>query len=671
MNKENLVDLKELSSRESERTEWKENVADINSVVKTIVAFANDISNLGGGYVVCGAKEVKDETGFQKFEAVGLTSDKIKEIEGAVLAHCREKVHPPIIPVTNEISLSDVERRIFVFIITTTGQAHSYRSGGKDASTYYVRIGRETREARDGILREFLVQKNVLEPWDRRVNETAQVKDIDLLALRDYLEQMGLWDSNKQLEDYISDTDRLAAFIPPLAGLNNQYSEPQPRNFTILMFSDPIKFFPGAYSIFSAYKGHDRSEPTSEKHEILGPAVRQAERIIELLNVQSYTAIDKDDSAPNALKYPPKAIREAVVNALAHRSYESDQPVRVTVFSDRIEINSPGGLPRPIIEADFKKGKSFPYWRNQSLAYFFNKLHLAQSEGQGIPTIFRTMSELGCPEPEFKVSKDNLLCVLPAHPRHQLMREIIRIESQIILGNRVEALEKLEELLNKDPYNFRLMELYCEVNNLLDSPKRLYDFITNKNLKYVQFNSSSLIAMAETLSLIKDGGEARELVEKFSSQAVSNRLTDQEIKKIAINYRKIGEDEKSIEFIDNILNKDPFSNQKSTLLEIRGKAKIDLAKKCMETANGRSTSARFKVKAWDQCRNFLNEAESNFQEALGGATDEIEREFIVKDLQFLESLRQIAKKPAKRSKEGFKTRKKSFNKINKKNKKVE
>ena len=46
------IDLKELSVRESERVEWKENVADIADVVSTIVAFANDISNLGGGYVV-------------------------------------------------------------------------------------------------------------------------------------------------------------------------------------------------------------------------------------------------------------------------------------------------------------------------------------------------------------------------------------------------------------------------------------------------------------------------------------------------------------------------------------------------------------------------------------------------------------------------------------------
>ena len=62
------IDLKELANRESEQVEWKENVADPKGVVETIVAFANDYSNLGGGYVVCGAKEGKDES---RHEALG------------------------------------------------------------------------------------------------------------------------------------------------------------------------------------------------------------------------------------------------------------------------------------------------------------------------------------------------------------------------------------------------------------------------------------------------------------------------------------------------------------------------------------------------------------------------------------------------------------------------
>ncbi len=79
------VDLKELAGRESERIEWKENVADIHSIVKTAVAFANDFSNLGGGYIVCGAKEVKDTFGFQTVEFVGLDSSRLKKLRDSFL----------------------------------------------------------------------------------------------------------------------------------------------------------------------------------------------------------------------------------------------------------------------------------------------------------------------------------------------------------------------------------------------------------------------------------------------------------------------------------------------------------------------------------------------------------------------------------------------------------
>jgi len=149
--------------------------------------------------------------------------------------------------------------------------------------------------------------------------------------------------------------------------------------------------------------------------------VAQAKKLIDLLNTQNFEIFDKNSAQPNQTKYPRRALQEAVINALVHRDYESVQPVRVTVFADRIEINSPGALPRTIDPDHFRGGKAAPFWRNQTLAYFFNKLQLAQAEGQGIPTIIRTMKEGGCPAPEFQINPENLVCILPAHPRHRML----------------------------------------------------------------------------------------------------------------------------------------------------------------------------------------------------------------------------------------------------------
>ena len=407
-----IIDLKELSKRESERVEWKENVADIDDIIKTAVAFANDFSNLGGGYIVCGAKEVKDEYGFQKLLAVGLTSSRLKEIEGKMISGLRDKTFPPVVPVVEEIEV-DAERRILVFIIASTGQVHSYRADSKDASTCYVRIGRETREARNGIHRELLVKKNHVEAFDKRICSGATTGDIDLIALRQYLREMNLWNERKTIDEYFSDTEKIAEFIPPLVVKEPLTDILRPRNFALLIFGkDILKFFNESYIIFSLYPGKDRSEPTGERHEITGNIIEQARICLKLLNDKAHTVFDKTNGKPNRKKYPARALQEAVVNAIVHRDYEIQQPLRITAFSDRIEFYSPGELPRAVDAKKLMIGKATPFWRNQSLAYFFNKLQLAQAEGQGIPTIIRTMREEDCPEPIFEIGTESFTCVL-------------------------------------------------------------------------------------------------------------------------------------------------------------------------------------------------------------------------------------------------------------------
>ncbi|MCP4146600.1 MAG: hypothetical protein GY757_02520, partial [bacterium] len=375
-----IIDLKELSARESERVEWKENVANSQQLIKTIVAFANDISNQGGGYVVCGAREEQDEHGFQRVVYTGLTASRLKEIEGKVLKDCQAKVTPSIIPVTEELPV-DNQRRILVFIIPATGNAHSYRADSKDSSTYYIRVGRNTMEARNSLLTELLVKKNQLEPWDHRLNKKAAMKDIDLIALRESLQEMELWKDSESIDHYLSHDGVISSFIPSLTGKVELTDKIHPRNFTLLMFArEPLHFFKGAYTLYSIYPGTDRSAATSKRHEITGTVVKQARRVIELLERESYTIFDKTSDTPNLETYPLRALQEAVINALVHRDYESYQPVRITVFCDRIEINSPGALPRLVNRDNFLAGKASPFWKNQTLAYFFNKLQLAQAE---------------------------------------------------------------------------------------------------------------------------------------------------------------------------------------------------------------------------------------------------------------------------------------------------
>jgi predicted HTH transcriptional regulator len=416
------IDLKELSQRESEVVEWKENGDGRNvvvSIVKTISAFANDIANFGGGYVVCGAKEIKDEYGFPKLVYTGLSAEKVKEIEGKVLQHCRDYVSPAVAPLVQELkNPKDESTRILVFIVTADSQAHTYRDG--ESSNYYVRIGRETREARNGILRQLLENKRQTESFDRKPNPNLDETDMDLLLFRDCVNEMGLLHHDKPLEDYLSDKEQIAEFIPPLFAKKSLDGGFCLRNFALLAFGKKTSItlnFPDVYTVVSIYNGIDRSEQTARRYMLAGSIIEQAKKAIDLLDIQAYTAFDKTSANPNQEKYPKRALQEAAVNAIVHRDYEIAEPVRVTIFSDRVEIRSPGTLHWGVDREKFKKGKASPKWRNQSFAYIFNKLRLAQSEGQGIPTIIRTMREEGCPDPIFEIEEESVTCILPAHPR--------------------------------------------------------------------------------------------------------------------------------------------------------------------------------------------------------------------------------------------------------------
>jgi len=321
------VDLQELSRRESEQTEWKADVADIDDVVTTLVALANDLQNLGGGYVVCGAREENGPDGFPVLVRTGLSASRFKAVEGTVLTRCRERVSPPITPLIEELPSDNPDRRILVFIQPATGHAHTCRKG-TDGAKHYVRVSRTTIEARNGLLRDLLVRKGAMEPWDRRPCDRATVADLDLLALRDALTRLDVFAPDRGVESYLVPDVQMHALVPALCVAEPLTGAVRPRNFAVLLFGrEPQKFIPGAFSLFSTYPGRDRSDPHAERHEIGGTVLDQARRLTALLAAQATTIFDKEDVAnPNKVRYPIRALTEALGNTLAHRDYELYDP---------------------------------------------------------------------------------------------------------------------------------------------------------------------------------------------------------------------------------------------------------------------------------------------------------------------------------------------------------
>jgi ATP-dependent DNA helicase RecG len=110
-------------------------------------------------------------------------------------------------------------------------------------------------------------------------------------------------------------------------------------------------------------------------------------------------------------KIPEAAFREAIANVLIHRVWDVDSQIRVSMFDDRIEIVSPGGLPSGITEEEYLSGK-LSVLRNRNLANVFYRLGFVEIFGTGITRIKQLYAE-ALIKPDFEVSENAIKIVLP------------------------------------------------------------------------------------------------------------------------------------------------------------------------------------------------------------------------------------------------------------------
>ena len=134
-------------------------------------------------------------------------------------------------------------------------------------------------------------------------------------------------------------------------------------------------------------------------------------------------------------KIPEAAFREAIANALIHRAWDVESQIKVSMFDDRIEIISPGGLPSGITEDEYLSGK-LSVLRNRNLANVFYRLGFVEIFGTGITRI-KQLYEEGLKQPDFEVSKNTIKIVLPVFEKNLNLtedeRKIYKILSKTML----------------------------------------------------------------------------------------------------------------------------------------------------------------------------------------------------------------------------------------------
>ncbi len=415
------IDIEELLRGESAWVEWKK-TGDPLKIVAKLVAFANDSTNTGrGGWVVCGVEEARTELGIVEARLTGMSQGELAGVRNRVMDGCANHVSPPLVPQVYEaVVAGDPSRRLLFFYMPVSGQLHEHQT--REGSKVWVLFDSETREATGELLRELRGRKGALPPFLQRPCFQASLQDLYLTAAEEFRREAGL---PRPVEEYLEPGQRIEASAPPLCvecEIAPGRTRVVPTYLAVLLFGrEPASYIQGAHAIVSIYPGTERTEVHSQRFKLHGPLVKLVHDVIDKLGGYMGVSIDKSRSAmeirQNRQRFSEKAVQEAIVNAFAHRDYENPEPVRVTVFSDRIEVASPGSVPPGVDVARLKAGKAVgARWRNPALSSFLERMAIGvQAEGQGVPTIHRETLEVAERPPEYVVDATQVTAVLPAY----------------------------------------------------------------------------------------------------------------------------------------------------------------------------------------------------------------------------------------------------------------
>ncbi len=193
----------------------------------------------------------------------------------------------------------------------------------------------------------------------------------------------------------------------------------------LLCTRDPEQWLPNACITATRYRGGDRASGQIDAQEITGPLNEQVTGAVAFAAKNMQVAARKDPARSNLPQYSEKALFEAMVNAVVHRDYSMrGSKIRLSMFDDRLEIQSPGSLPNNLSVESMASRQST---RNEALTSVLARMPVGRTRGaedrryymerrgDGVPIIWRETWELCGKYPEYRVIDDSeVLLVIPA-----------------------------------------------------------------------------------------------------------------------------------------------------------------------------------------------------------------------------------------------------------------
>jgi len=354
--------LEIIDGGETSRVQFKESLTQQESIQRELVAYANSVPS---GIILFG---VKDKSG----DIVGLSSEQI-EYADRKLAEYADNVKPPIYVKTETIGVDVGDNRKYVLVAyVDEGVNKPYKT---PKGEIYVKQGSNKRLLTDNaeIMRLFQKSQNLLAD-EMEVFETG-VNDVDERAFADYFkvefeqsyQAKGLSFTEALKAKRVLRNERLT-----LAGLLFFGKNPQ---------SVKPSFSIKAVSVF----GNDLSSSNfrSKPKDITGRIPEMFEQGMSFfINNLRYKQVRESFNSRGELEISTIALEELLQNALVHRDYFKNAPIRLFILDDRIEIISPGALPNSLTVDDIKYGN--PVIRNNQITALSTHVMPYSGLGSGI-----------------------------------------------------------------------------------------------------------------------------------------------------------------------------------------------------------------------------------------------------------------------------------------------
>lgn len=224
-------------------------------------------------------------------------------------------------------------------------------------------------------------------------------------------------------------------------------------NAAMLLFSkDPDKWQLGSYTKIGFF---ETDADLRYQDEIHGSILEQIDKIIEVLHLKFMKAKITYEGIQRIERYfvPDAALREALLNALCHKQYESCTPIQISVYDDRLYIANCGKLPENwTIDSLMSKHASRPY--NPSIANVYYLAGLIESWGRGIEKICQSCEEDGSPLPEYTIHPGDIMIQFIAAEERIVRTSLDKVTEGVtekVTEKVTEAEQKLLSLLLEDP----------------------------------------------------------------------------------------------------------------------------------------------------------------------------------------------------------------------------